>query len=53
LVGKGAVESVHELGELAAAMVLGSSALASTAERRGGEWGEKRVEGGMVVLRVP
>jgi hypothetical protein len=31
------VESAHELGELMAAMVLGSSASMSTVERRGGE----------------
>jgi hypothetical protein len=47
------VESAHELGELTAVMVLGSSALASIAERRGGEMEEERVEGVVVALMHP
>jgi hypothetical protein len=47
------VGSTHELGELTEAMVLGSSASVSTAERRGGKMEGKRVEGVMVALRHP
>jgi hypothetical protein len=47
------VESAHELGKIAAAMVLGSSTSVSTAENRGGEMEGERVEGVVVALRHP
>jgi hypothetical protein len=47
------VESAHKLGKLAVVMVLGSSASASIADRRGGKMEGERVEGVVVALRHP
>jgi hypothetical protein len=45
--------SMHELGELTAAMVLGSSASVSTAERRGGKMEGEASGGSRCGLEAP